>query len=63
VTFINNEENEWGPSKLALESFRPLQKLWAKRIFRGEGFAAIALYLAAKGRKAYIILSKILLVE
>ncbi len=56
---------------------RAIQKFWAKRILRGESFAAvaptgigkttfgsaIALFLALKGRKCYIILPTSLLVK
>lgn len=56
---------------------RYLQKLWARRILRGESFAAVAptgigktsfgtamaLYLASRGKRAYIILPTTLLVR
>lgn len=63
--------------KTCVGEARSLQRLWARRVIRGDSFAAVAptgigktsfgtamaLYLATKGRMAYIILPTTLLVK
>ncbi len=76
--FLNPIEKEFLEFfKTCIGEPRALQKLWAKRVFRGESFAIVAptgigktsfgaitaFYLASKGKKAYIILPTTLLVE